>query len=99
MDRDYRLRNKHSGQAGMINALQATYHPSASPKDNMPKGFQPENMVHYSKPLVATNPNKDILNPLFPKESQDNPPFRKKYKLPKRPSSLWFDQAAYASYP
>ena len=98
MDRDFQLRSKHSGQVGTINVLQATYHPTSITQNHGSKGFS-SNDLEYSNPLLAKNPNVGLVNPLFPKEDHTNPPFREKYKLPKKTKSLWFDPQAYKSYP
>ena len=98
MNQDYQLRAKHSGQVGTINVLHATYRPTSIPKTHGLQGFSSKELA-FSKPLLAKNPNDALLNPLFPKEDDANPPFREKYKLPKKDKSLWFDSQAYTSYP
>ena len=99
MNTDFALRKQHSGQVGKINVLHSTYQPSNTPSNAFIRGCDPHDMANYAKPIGIENPNKELANPLFPKESDTNPAFREKYKLPKKQASLWFDQTAYISYP
>ena len=98
MNQDYQLRAKHSGQVGAINVLHATYHTTTISQNHGLKGFTPKEL-NYSKPMLAKNPNDELLNQVFSKEGHTNPPFREKYKLPKKNKSLWFDPQAYTSFP
>ena len=97
MNKDFALRKDHDGQVGMLNVLHATYNP---PKAHVTtKSYSLPEMEHLAKPMTVKVPEKQILNRLYTHEKHTNPDFRKKYKLPKKEASMWFDHEAYTSYP
>ena len=97
MNTDFALRKDFDGQIGMVNVLHSTYKLPHSSVTN--RSFVLPEMQHQAKPMKVTLPKKELLNTIQVKEPDINPEFRKKYKLPKKQSSIWFDQAAYTSYP